>query len=44
LVTLREATIKKVLAGITTIEELVRVAFEEKATPYAPETATISGG
>lgn len=33
LTTLRETTIKKVLAGITTIEELVRVAFEERATP-----------
>ncbi|MEW6608229.1 MAG: ATPase, T2SS/T4P/T4SS family [bacterium] len=40
LITLREATIKKVLAGITTIEELIRVAFEEKATPYVPENVT----
>lgn len=36
LVTLRETTTKKVLNGITTIEELVRVAFEEKTTPHIP--------
>lgn len=40
LVTLREATAKKVLAGITTVEELVRVAFEEKATPYTFKNIT----
>jgi len=36
LITLREATARKVLAGITTVEELVRVAFEEKTTPPPP--------
>ncbi len=35
MVTLRQATIKKVLAGITTIEELMRVSFEEKTITYA---------
>jgi len=42
LITLREATIKKVLAGITTIEELVRVAFEEKTTSLPPERRELS--
>ncbi len=41
LITLREATLKKVLAGITTIEELVRVAFEEKATLPTSESKVV---
>jgi len=44
LVTLKAATIKKVLAGITTVEELIRVAFEEKSTPPIPGGTTIPGG
>ncbi|MEW6095095.1 MAG: ATPase, T2SS/T4P/T4SS family [bacterium] len=40
LITLRDTTIRKVLAGITTIEELVRVAFEERTTPPIPQSPT----
>ncbi|MFH1562088.1 MAG: ATPase, T2SS/T4P/T4SS family [Nitrospirota bacterium] len=36
MVSLRQATTKKVLAGITTIEELVRVSFEERTITYTP--------